>query len=605
MRNAVNFRGLTAAIVGCFLYAMTPAWSQAPSFTISTIAGNGVQGYSGDGAPATSAELFNPRGIASDPAGNVYFCDFNNNRVREVTTAGIITTVAGTGVAGYNGDNIPGTSAQLNSPYRVALDAAGNLYISDSGNNRIRMLSPNGIITTVAGNGSRSYSGDGGSALSASLDYPEDAVVDAPGNIYIADSGNNLIRKVDTNGNITTIAGNGSPGYSGDGGPATQASLFVPVSLALDPGGNLFFSDQGNNVVRKVDIGGNITTFAGSGVYGFGGDGGPATNAAFNSPAGVALDAAGNLYIVDDANNSLRAVLADGTIITVAGNGTAGSGGDGGPATSAELNQPLSVAVGTFGDVYIADYLNDRVRHLTPLAATIGFMANAFGNVKLFASNTWVLIKGTDLAPAGDSRMWQASDFVNGQMPVSLDGVGVTMNGENAYVYYVSPTQVNVLTPPDLAPGLVQVQVTNGGTQSAIASIEAQTDSPSFFVVGTNSYVLAVHADGSGIGPASLNPGQTTPAQPGETVALFANGFGPSSQTIIGGSSTQSGDLPALPAVTIGGVAATVLSAGLISPGLYQFNVVVPSSVPNGDSAIVAAYQGFTTQPGVLFTVQQ
>jgi uncharacterized protein (TIGR03437 family) len=585
--------------------ATAPLWGQTlPSYTISTIAGNGTQGYSGDGGAATAAELYNPRGIVSDPAGDVYFCDFNNNRVREILTNGTIVTVAGTGVAGYNGDNIQGTKAELWEPYRVSMDPAGNLYIADPGNNRIRKLAPNGIITTVAGNGNSNYTGDGGLATSAALDFAEDAVLDTAGNIYIADSGNNAIRKVTAaTGIITTIAGTGSQGYSGDGGQATKATLYLPVSLAVDPAGNIYFSDQGNNVVRKVTAAtGIITTIAGSTALGFGGDGGPATAATFNNPAGVALDSAGNLYVIDVANCRLRVILTTGTIQTVAGNGNCAYGGDGGPATSGELNEPRSVAVGTFGDVYIADFSNNRVRQLTPGATTVGLMVNAFGNIKVLAENTWMVIKGTDLAP--DTRAWEASDFINGQMPTSLDGVSVTLNGTSAYVYYISPTQVNVLTPPNLAAGEVSVQVDNNGNKSAVAYVQAQQYSPTFFEFGAGPYVVGVHLNGTDIGPTSLYPGLTTPAQPGETVVLFANGFGATSAAIVSGSSSQSGNLPALPVVTIGGITATVQFAGLVSPGLYQFNVVVPSNAPAGDNTITASYNGLTTQPGVLITVQ-
>ncbi len=587
-----------------------PVWCQAPTYTMSTIAGNGVAGYSGDGGAATSAGLFNPRGIVSDPAGNVYFCDFSNNRVRKIATNGTITTVAGTGVAGYNGDNIAGTKAQLNQPYRVALDPAGNLYIADPGNNRIRKLAPNGIITTVAGNGSSNYSGDGGPATGAALAYAEDAVIDVFGNLFIADSANNVIRKVSTSGIITTVAGNGFlagtgiGSYSGDGGPATRATLANPVSLAVDPAGNIFISDQQNNVVRKVDTSGIITTVAGTGAFSFSGDGGPASKATFGYPAGVALDAAGNLYIVDVNNNRLRVMLTNGTITTVAGNGSAAYSGDGGPATSAALNAPRSVAVGTFGDVYIADFSNNRVRQLTPSSPTLGLTTNGASNIEVGAANAWITIKGTNLAPAGDTRSWQASDFVGGQMPTSLDGVSVTMNGLNAYVYYISPGQVNVLAPPSLPTGLVIIQVTNNGVKSAAASVVFQAYSPAFFVFNGGPYVAAVHASGAIIGPTTLFPGVSTPAKPGETIMLYANGFGPTSAPVVAGASSQSGSLPTIPVITIGGAPATVTFAGLISPGLYQFNVVVPASATSGDNAIAATYSGFTTQAGALLTVQ-
>ena len=401
--------------------------------------------------------------------------------------------MAGTGASGYNGDNIQATKAQLNTPWRVTIDPAGNLYIADSGNDRIRKLAPNGIITTIAGNGRDGYSGDGGPATSATLNFPEQAEIDVAGNIYIADSGNNVIRKVDTKGVITTVAGNGFGaiedndndefgGYSGDGGSATKAELSGPVSLALDPSGNLWISDQGNNVIRYVSASsGIISTVAGIyNVYGYSGDGGPATRATFNTQAGIARDSAGNIYVTDDGNNVLRVILTDGTIHTVAGNGKSGFSGDGGLATSAELNSLRQVAVGTFGEVYIADSFNNAIRKLTPSAPTVGHITNAFGNIAAAAKNTWIVIKGTNLSQAGDIRTWQQQDFVNGNMPTSLDGISVAITGPggyqaNAYIYYISPSQLNVLAPPDLPTGgVVTVQVSNNGVKSSPGQVAAQ-----------------------------------------------------------------------------------------------------------------------------------
>ena len=595
----------------------TRATASVPSFTITTIAGTGAQGYFGDGGPATSATLDDPRGIVTDPAGNVYFCDRDNDVVRKIDTNGIITTIAGTGSAGYNGDNIPGTQAQLNTPWRVTMDPAGNLYIADAVNDRIRKLAPNGIITTVAGNGNPGYSGDGGPAINATLRIPEQAEIDVFGNMYIADSGNNVIRKVSVNGTITTVAGNGfgastgnangeGGGYTGDGGPATKAELNLPISLALDPSDNLWISDQGNNVLRYVSAAtGIITTVAGQdNDYNYTGDGGPATAATFNGLAGIARDSAGNIYVTDYGNNVLRVVLTDGTIETVAGNGKMGFLGNGVPALQGEMDSLRQVAVGTFGDISIADSLNNAIRKLTPTGVTIGHATNAFGNIPNVAANTWLIIKGANLAPAGDTRTWQASDFVNNQMPTSLDEVSVTINGVSAFVYYISPTQINVLTPPNVAAGLVQIQVTNGGKESAPAAVVAEATSPTLFEFGAGPYVTAVHLNGSLLGPTTLYPGSSTPAQPGETIVVFANGFGPTSSAVVSGSEEQGGSLQTMPTVMIGNIQATVQFAGLISPGLYQFNVVVPATAPQGDNAISATYNGVTTQPGVLINVQ-
>jgi uncharacterized protein (TIGR03437 family) len=236
---------------------------------------------------------------------------------------------------------------------------------------------------------------------------------------------------------------------------------------------------------------------------------------------------------------------------------------------------------------------------------TITLVANAEGGVATIAPNTWVEILGSNLGPTGDTRTWGNSDFVGGQLPTSLDGLSVTVNGVPAYVYYISPTQVNILTPPNAISGSVPVQVSDNGAISANFMVQAQAESPSFFVFGGGPYIAATHANGSYIGPTSLYPGLTTPAQPGETIVMYANGFGSTSSPVVSGAGTQSGTLSPMPGITIGGVAATVTFAGLVSPGEFQFNVVVPPSLANGDQPIMAMYSGLTTQAGTLITVQQ
>jgi len=328
--------------------------------TITTVAGNGGNGFSGDGGPATSAALNDPQGIAVDSAGNLFIADTRNSRIRKVS-GGTITTVAGNGTGILSGDGGPATSAQLNFPIGVAVNAAGNLYIADMFNNCIRKVS-GGTITTVAGNGTEGFSGDRGPATSAQLGFPQGVAVDAVGDLYIADTDNYRIRKV-SGGTIATVSGNGTGVFSGDGGPAVSAQLSQPEGVAVDGAGNIFIADPNNNRVRKVS-GGAIATVAGNGTAGFSGDGGPATNASLNSPRGLAVDGAGNLYIADVGNGRIRKI-SSGTITTVAGNGGFWPSGDGGPATSAQLGYPLGVAVDSAGNLYISDYINDLIRKVS------------------------------------------------------------------------------------------------------------------------------------------------------------------------------------------------------------------------------------------------
>lgn len=347
----------------------------SPTGILTVVAGNGLQGFSGDGGPATSASLNRPRGLAVDGSGNLYIADQGSNRVRKVSPSGIISTVAGSGVFGFTGDGGPATSASFGTPSGVAVDAAGNLYIADGNNHRIRKVSPTGIITTVAGDGVARFAGDGGPATAASLFQPWDVALDGSGNLYIADARNYRIRKVSPAGIISTVAG-GSIGFSGDGGPATRASLNFPQGVAVDPTGQLYIADTNNGRIRKVSSDGTISTMAGVGLVNFSGDGGPATSASLSQPLSVAVDSAGNLYIADWFNHRIRKVSPTGIISTVAGTGVAGFSGDGGPAVSASLNEPQGVALDAAGNVYFADGADQRVRKISSL----GVISTVAGN---------------------------------------------------------------------------------------------------------------------------------------------------------------------------------------------------------------------------------
>lgn len=345
---------------------------------ISTIAGKDVSGYDGDNGPATAARLNYPAGIALDGSGNIFIADSGNNVIRKVDGNGVITTVAGNGMPGYAGDGGPATLATLSDPSGIALDSAGSLLIADSGNSVIRKVDlATGVITSIAGNGTYGNSGDHGPATSASLSYPYDIATDVEGNLVISDSDNNLIRRVNAGtGTIATIAGNGNCSYSGDGGAAIEAALASPRGIVFDGSGNLLVADTYNNVIRKVDrASGIITTISGKGDWGYSGDGGIAKHAALNGPVGIALDLTGNFFIADAGNGVIRKVdFSTGIISTVAGK--PGFLGDGGPAILASLH-PYSVVTDNTGSIYIADADNNVVRKV---AAITGIIATVAGN---------------------------------------------------------------------------------------------------------------------------------------------------------------------------------------------------------------------------------
>ena len=335
-------------------------------WTTGTLAGTGVQGYSGDGGPATAAQLSALSGVTTDSEGNVYVADWSNHRIRRISPDGAIETIAGTGQGDYGGDGGLATDAHLRYPRGVAVDAAGNVYITDTGNHRVRRIGPGGTIATIAGTGTAGYGGDGGQATDAQLDSPYGVAVDAAGYVYISETANHRIRRIAPNGTIETYAGTGEAGGGGDGGPATAARLAYPHGLALDRAGNVYVADRDNHAVRRIAPDGTIETIAGTGQRGYGGDGGPATAAQFNDPLDVAVDAAGNVYVADTANHRIRRIGSGGAISTFAGTGNGGYGGDDGPATSARLNLPYGVAVNAAGYVFIADTGNYRVRVLQP-----------------------------------------------------------------------------------------------------------------------------------------------------------------------------------------------------------------------------------------------
>jgi uncharacterized protein (TIGR03437 family) len=668
---------------------------------ITTIAGNGTAGFSGDNGPATSAQLATPLGVAVDSAGNLYVADRDNSRVRKVAS-GVMTTVAGNGTQGFGGDNGAAVNAQLNFPHGVAIDSAGNLYIADSGNSRIRKVAngviatvagggtlaggsgpatslqlgdpsgvavdsadnlyvadwasnriwevSNGLITAVAGNGTAGFSGDNGPATSAQLNSPFSVAVDAPGNLYIADSNNNRVRKV-ANGVITTIAGNGFGGFSGDNGPATSAQFF-PVGVAVDSSGNLYISDTYNQRIRKVasgvittvagngtccssgdnnatatgstlsgpigiavDAAGNlyiadnffdtrvlrvsngvINAVAGNGTEGFSGDNGPATRAQLWDPTGIAVDSAGNVFIADFINQRIRKV-SGGVITTVAGNGAEGFSGDNGPAFNAQLSGPQGVAVDSSGNVYIADGGNSRIRLLTPAGSPSinnGGVVNAASSAR-----GQPVVPGSIASVYGRFLVNSLSTASSSPLPINLGGVSLQFgSGLSAPLFVVSASQVNFQVPWELA----------GQSQ---ASIAAMVDGQ---ISGTQTMLLAPFAPGifstNGQG-AILDTSyrlvdSSNPAIAGSTIVqIYCTGLGAVTNQPPSGSpplSNQFSETTATPVVTIGGVQAQVLFSGL-APGLvgaYQVDALVPAGSSKGAAVpVVIAFGESVTANGV------
>ncbi len=414
--------------------------------------------------------------------------------------------VLGSGV----GDERPATSASLSfgatgQHQGIALDAQGNLYIADSGHNRIRKVDTNGIITTVAGTGAFGFSGDGGPATGAQLSSPFGVAVDGGGNLYIADSSNGRVRKVDTNGMITTVAGSGYGFVPGDGGPAT-GTKFEPLTVAVDRAGDLYISDFNNNALRKVSNGVITSPFF---TNPLGSVCSPVTPTVLGTITGLAFDAAGNLFTSELPGCSHK-IDPSGKVTIYAGGGFVLSGvGDGGPATSALLNSPGDVTVDSADDVYIADSNDSRVRKISappPSPPAITSVTNAFGGGTTIAPNMWISIKGTNLARPGDTRIWAGADFANNQLPTQLDGVSATVNGQAAFVYYISSTQLNILTPPEALSGSVQVQISVDGALSNSMTVPVASIAPSLFAFD-GVHVVGTHLDGTDLGPTNLYPG--------------------------------------------------------------------------------------------------
>jgi len=628
--SAGNFNvGLTGVGLGP-LVALTPG-------IITTVAGNGTAGYSGDGGAATSAEIDAVFREAVDSAGNIYIADYVNNRIRKIAAAtGIITTVAGNGTAGFSGDGGQATNAEIMDPQGVSVDTAGNLYIADFGNVRIRKVDvATGIITTVAGNGVSAYSGDGGPATSAGLVAPGEVDVDSSGNLYIVDYNGCRIRKVaEGTGIITTVAGNGTVGYSGDGGPATSAEFQFPAGVAIDNTGNVYIADQRNDRVRKVDATtGIITTVVGNGTQGFAGDGGAATSAELYYPGTLAFDAAGNLYIADQFNNRIRRVDAGtGVITTLAGTGQTVFSGDGGVATKANLGGPLGIALDGAGNIYLSDYGNYRIRKvdvsksaltyptatkvgtsdttdapqtvtmsnigngsLTVPPASSGSNPNVSLNFALDAATTCPQ-QSTSSSPqtlAAGANCTYAVNFVPTTVGALTGSAVLTDNSLNAVgstqTISLSGTGVAVATTTTLASSVNPSAYSQSVTFTATVAPTAGTTLPT----GTVQFSV----DGTSVGgPVTLN-GSGTATFTGSTLTVGTHGitavYTPGSTDFTGSSATALSQVVNKGTLGQNGLASITLTSSL-NPSAFAQSVIFTAAVPIGVTGTVQFVDGAT-----------
>ncbi|HTB31110.1 MAG TPA: T9SS type A sorting domain-containing protein, partial [Bacteroidia bacterium] len=482
-----------------------PASGGTPIGIINTIAGNGTFGHTGDGGPATAAELANPPGATADAEGNIFIADQFNFEIREINySTGVITTVAGNLSAGYNGDGIAATAAELNYPSDVAIDAAGNIFIADQNNSRIRKVDHStGIITTVAGTGTAGYNSDGIAATAAKLYYPQSIAVDAAGNIFIADAYNNRIRKVDySTGIISTIAGDGTPAYNGDGIPATTAEVNGPTGIVVDASGNIFISDYNNQRIRKIDhSSGYISTVAGDGIFGDNGYGILADSAELAYPTNIAVDFQGNIFIANDDDETVARVdYSSGLISNVAGDRNYGYTGDGGPATAAETGQPWDVKITPLGSIIIADLDNNAIREVKNYT----YLWTPSGGTGITATG---LSAGVYTITATDGNGCTASASVNITQPAPLsvlhDSIpqngpcngmaGVNVSGGSApYTYLWSPGGQTTDTIDNQCAGSYCCAITdmNGCSQTTCVTVALNTTTGTNNIINPNSVTI-------------------------------------------------------------------------------------------------------------------
>lgn len=563
----------------------------AQQYTISTVAGIGsVLGFDGDGGAPNSAQFARPFRVAIDSKGNIYIADYYNYRVRMVTaSSNTINTIAGNGTPGYSGDNEAGINASIADIHGIAIDSSGNVYIADTANSRVRKITTAGIISTYAGNGTRGYTGDGAAATSAELWFPCGLAFDSSGNLYISDYGSSTVRKVDSKGTITTVAGTGSFGYSGDSGSASKAQLGYPYSIRFDSAGNLLIADTGNTDIRKVDTSGNISTVI-SGI----------------TPEDIAVDATGAICFVDGVTSYVQKILPGGTIIPIAGNGTAAFSGDGGPANQAQVNQPQGVATDSSGNVYVADTQNQVIRKLVPVSFSVGAALNAASSQSgPVAPGEIVTLYGVGLGP---STLTQYKPNPDGSIPTTVAGVQVFFDYTAAPLLYVSATQIAAIVPYGMQnAGTAQVSVSYNGATSVATPFPIGNTAPGIFTANTTGAGQASAVNQNG----TLN-NASNPARIGDIVSVYATGEGQTSPAGVDGKLAPL--LPPYPkpianvTATVGGQPAQVTYYGAAPgevAGLMQVNVQIPAGVQPGDVPVVIFVGGVASQAGVTLAITQ
>jgi uncharacterized protein (TIGR03437 family) len=553
-----------------------------PRGQVQTVAGDAYLHAIGDGAPATVAQLFQPAAVSLDSTGNLYIADSGTERVRQVLPSGVIQTIAGTGIAAAG-------TGDLHAPMGVAVNAAGDLTIADTANHRIRKVSA-GATVTIAGTGTAGAGPEGLAPGETPLNSPRGVCVDRAGTLFIVDTGNHRVLQIAPGGTVRTAAGNGSPGYAGDGGPARLAQLNQPSACTLDAAGNLFIADTANHCIRQVTASGAISTIAGAGQAGAGGDEGPATAAALNAPRGVAVDESGSVYIADTANHRIRQVTPDGVIHTIAGQDAAGFTGDGGPALQAQLHSPGGLALDGLGNLYVADTGNNRVRRL------VGQSVGAVSTRTFYVVNAASLQAGP-VSPGeivtifgagiGSGSAAAAAFDSSGLLPTQLAGAEVRFDGVPAPLFYAQSGQINAQVPYSVGGGSTHLQVFDRGNPVNAADLAVAPAAPALFP--------------------SLNT-QDNPASRGRVVVFYATGEGLTNGPNVSGSAALAPyPQPLLPVtLTVAGIAAQLLYAGSApgTAGVLQVNAVIPGGFVQPGPAVVQLSVGSAASPPLTIWLQ-